>query len=340
MVSERTGNESDSAPGIWKPMDDGIQLYLRRWETDAVPRAVLHIAHGMAEHSLRYARLASRLKTEGIEVWAADQRGHGETSRNEQNDLSGGGLLGHCADGDGFSRVTSDIDILNRVIMKERPGVPIFLLGHSWGSFIAQNYIENYEGRPSTYGSEKVCLKGCILSGTRGPDGLTVRMGAPVMSLLASVLGQRKGSPLARAMADGPYNRFFRPNRTGADWLSRDDNEVDAYLADPLCGKLCSTGFYRDMARALKRIHRGEEMGKIRKDLPIYIFSGSADPVGDMGESPNALDAAYRRLGISDLEIVLYPDARHEPLNETNREEVTESLLSWLLRHSPGPGNN
>jgi alpha-beta hydrolase superfamily lysophospholipase len=152
------------------------------------------------------------------------------------------------------------------------------------------------------------------------------------MGLLAFILGERKGSTLAKALADGPYNKHFRPNRTPADWLSRDEKEVDAYVADPLCGKLCSAGFYRDMARALKRIHRSEEMEKIRKELPVYIFSGSADPVGSMGESPTALALAYRRLKIKDLETVLYPDARHETLNETNRDEVIESLLSWLNR--------
>jgi alpha-beta hydrolase superfamily lysophospholipase len=153
------------------------------------------------------------------------------------------------------------------------------------------------------------------------------------MSLIAFIIGERNTSKLAKALADGPYNKAFRPNRTNFDWLSRDEKEVDAYAADPFCGKLCSVGFYRDMARALKRIHKTEEMAKIRKELSVYIISGSADPVGNMGESPTALAVAYRHLGIADLETVLYPDARHETLNETNRDEVHESLLSWLLRH-------
>ena len=335
MGSEQTvASIPENGGSVWKTMDDGIRLYVRRWETGgAAPKAILHIVHGMAEHSGRYSRLAKRLNAEGIEVWAADQRGHGETACNKQNDPSGGGLLGHCADSDGFSRVTADIDILNRIIISQKPGVPLFLMGHSWGSFIVQNYIEKYEGRSSLYGQEPLWLSGCVLSGTRGPDGFKVAFGAPVMKLLAFIKGPRKGSPLAKALADGPYNKYFRPNRTGADWLSRDENEVNAYIADPLCGKLCSAGFYRDMARALSRIHRPEEIKKIRKELPVYIFSGSADPVGDMGDSPTALILAYRHLEIKDLESVLYPDARHETLNETNREEVTESLLSWLLRH-------
>jgi alpha-beta hydrolase superfamily lysophospholipase len=153
------------------------------------------------------------------------------------------------------------------------------------------------------------------------------------MAFLAFILGERKGSSIAKAAADGSYNKSFRPNRTAFDWLSRDEKEVDAYVADPRCGFLCSVGFYRDMARALKQIHRPEEMEKIRKELPIYLFAGSADPVGDMGESHAALAVAYRHLGIKDLETVLYPDARHETLHETNRDEVTESVVSWLLRH-------
>ena len=331
MAQEHNDSGNSDFPGSWISMKDGTQLFLRRRKIGAAPRAVLHVVHGMAEHSNRYARLARRCAEEGIEVWAADQRGHGETACNKQNDPGLGGLLGHCGDGDGFSRVCADIDFINRTIMKEYPGIPLFQLGHSWGSFVTQSYIENYEGRPG--GEDSVNLSGCVLSGTRGPDGLQVALGAPVVSFLAFLKGERNGSKMAKAAADGPYSKAFKPMRTPSDWLSRDEKEVDAFVADPLCGQLCSVGFYRDMARALKRIHRPAEMAKIRKTLPIYIMSGSADPVGDMGESPSALAHAYRLLEIKDMETVLYPDARHETLNETNREEVTESLLSWLLRH-------
>jgi alpha-beta hydrolase superfamily lysophospholipase len=154
------------------------------------------------------------------------------------------------------------------------------------------------------------------------------------MTALVAVLGSRRASSLARALADGPYNKPFRPNRTASDWLSRDEAEVDAFIADPLSGQLCSVGFYRDLLRLLNRIHRPTALEGIRRDLPIYVFSGSADPVGEMGSGPTALVNAYRGLGIGDLEFVLYPGARHEPLNETNREEVTENLLSWIIRRT------
>jgi len=308
---------------------DGTKLYLYRWSADeqtlGQPKAVLHIVHGMAEHALRYRRLAEKLTAAGIEVWAADQRGHGKTADITVNERGRGGLLGHCADGKGYIRVTRDVYAINEEIRKTRPAPRLFLLGHSWGSFIAQNYIEEYSG--------DLKIDGCILSGTKGPGDLMVKIGLPVMTLLAAFRGQRNGSPLARSMADGAYNKPFSPNRTPFDWLSRDEQEVDKYAADPLCGKLCSIGFYRDLAKILSVIHRTKAIEKISRSLPVYVFSGSADPVGDMGASPTALVSAYRNIGITDLEFVLYPGARHETLNETNREEVMESLLSWISKH-------
>jgi alpha-beta hydrolase superfamily lysophospholipase len=326
-------DHSPSDSTEWLPAAKGGRLFVRRWVSVKPgfekPRAVLQIVHGMAEHSLRYEGLARRLNAEGIEVWAMDLRGHGRTADPAVNDPSLGGLQGHCADHNGFSLVTGDIDTLNRFIMEKRPGLPLFLLGHSWGSFLAQNYIETYGGLKG------IRLSGCILSGTRGPDGLKVRAGVPVMAFLSRLIGARRYSPLSRAIADGPYNKPFRPNRTPFDWLSRDNAEVDKYVSDPLCGVFCSAGFYRDLTGLLDHIHRPEQMERIDRRLPIYIFSGSADPVGDMGASPTALADAYRAMGIDNLEFVLYPDARHESLNETNREEVIENLLVWILKHIP-----
>lgn len=300
---------------------DGTKLYLYRWIPEGQPKAVLHIVHGMAEHALRYRRLAEKLTEKGIEVWAADQRGHGRTADLSVNKAGRGGLLGHCADGKSFVYVTKDIHALNIEIQKTI-NAPIFLLGHSWGSFIVQNYIEEY--------SSNLLIKGCVLSGTKGPGDFLIKIGKPFLTLLAAFKGQRKGSELARAMADGQYNNPFKPNRTQFDWLSRDEETVDKYIEDPLCGQLCSSGFYRDLTRLLSNIHRNKAMAKIERNLPLYVFSGSADPVGGMGASTTALVNAYRNLGIKDLEFVLYPGARHETLNETNREEVFENLLSWI----------
>jgi alpha-beta hydrolase superfamily lysophospholipase len=304
---------------------DGTKLYLYRWSPEKPPKAALCIAHGMAEHALRYERLAQKLTGAGIEVWAADQRGHGKTADLNVNEPDKGGLLGHCGDGSAFSLVTQDVhDIISEI--KKTGNFPVFLLGHSWGSFIAQNYIEVY--------SDDLKINGCILSGTKGPGDAKVKAGIPFLSMLASLRGQRNGSDTAKNLADGAYNKPFKPNRTPFDWLSRDNAEVDKYIADPCCGMLCSSGFYRELAKLLYQIHKSEEMAKIRKDLPIYVFSGCADPVGDMGKGPADLVKAYRELGIKDVELELYPGDRHETLNETNREEVTDNLLAWLNKHS------
>jgi alpha-beta hydrolase superfamily lysophospholipase len=277
----------------------------------------------MAEHGLRYDRFARRLIGEGIEVWVSDLRGHGKTADPAVNDPSRGGLLGHCGDKDAYKRVADDIEEINRRIKDLLPGQPLFLMGHSWGSFLVQYNIEEYGGH----------ISGCILSGTRGPDGLKIRMAPAILTLIAALKGCRKKSALAFALGDKPYNRPFRPNRTPFDWLSRDTKEVDKYAADPLCGMRCSSGFYRDMGILLNRIHQREQMERIRRDLPIYVLAGSADPVGDMGTSPTALVDAYRALKIENIEFVLYPDARHETLNETNRDEVTGELIIWLKKY-------
>jgi alpha-beta hydrolase superfamily lysophospholipase len=322
MSGERSHNS-------WLVSDDGTRLFLRRWTPPSPARAALLVVHGMAEHSLRYEPLALRLAAEGFETWAADARGHGLTADPTVNDPGRGGLLGHCADKDGFFRVAADIDALVDALKAALPGLPLFILGHSWGSFLTQAYIEAHGDR----------LAGCLLSGTRGPGGLAIAAGVPLMALLALLHGPRNPSRLARSLADGAYNRYFRPNRGPYDWLSRDPAQADAFAADPLCGFHCSSGFYQDLIRGLRAIHRREAMTRIPRSLPIYVLSGRADPVGNRGESPAALVSAYRSLGLKDLEFVLYPDARHELLNETNREEVTANILRWLegrLSRPPG----
>jgi alpha-beta hydrolase superfamily lysophospholipase len=321
-------NESMSAPderfeGEWFEAGDGARLFLRRWIPAGKPLGALHIVHGMAEYGQRYERLARRLTGEGFEVWAADMRGHGKTADPAVNDPGKGGLLGHCGDRDAHRRAVEDIEEINIRIKKRLPEQPLFLMGHSWGSFLVQSTIEEYGAR----------ISGCVLSGTRGPDGFKIRMAPALLTAIAALKGCRKKSELAFALGDKPYNRPFRPNRTPFDWLSRDDKEVDKYVADPLCGMRCSSGFYRDLVILLNRIHQPEQMERIRRDLPVYVFAGSADPVGDMGTSPTALVEVYRSLKIQDLEFVLYPDARHETLNETNRDEVIGDLIAWLKKH-------
>jgi alpha-beta hydrolase superfamily lysophospholipase len=277
----------------------------------------------MADHSGRYDRLARRLCGAGFAVWAADMRGFGNTADPVINDPGRGGLLGHCADFGALPAREDDLRNLNRRIRELHPGKKLFMLGHSWGSFLTQSYIEEHSAD----------IDGCILSGTRGPGGFKVRAGAALFALAAFFMGPRRPSLFCRSISEGAFNRPFRPNRTPFDWISRDDAEVDAYNADPNCGKLCSVGFYRDMTALLVLIHRKNRMAGIRTDLPVYLYAGNADPVGDMGTGPTALVTAYREMGIGDMEFALYPGARHELHSETNREEMAVNLVEWLNRH-------
>jgi alpha-beta hydrolase superfamily lysophospholipase len=309
----------------WLTVADDTKLFVRKWTPQSGHTAVLQIVHGMGEHSLRYERFADRLCRAGIEVWAADMRGHGLTADLKMNDSAQGGLIGHCADRRALAKLVSDIHHVNLAIREKNPVLPLFLMGHSWGSFLVQGYIEHYY-EPS--------LAGCILSGTKGPDGgLLVQLGGPFLSFLMLFRKPRSKSHLAMSLADGAYKKVFSPARTPHDWLSRDEAEVEAYINDPLCGQIPSIGFYRDLAFVLQRIHLKKNMARIPRDLPIYVFSGSRDPVGNMGESPKALVEWYTRLGITDVEFVLYPDARHEMLHETNYEEAQENLLAWINKH-------
>ena len=328
----------------WLPVADGTKLYLRRWMIPQVDRkqksiaavlrrgrprqsqrirGILHIIHGMAEYGERYYPLAQRLCEQGIVVWAADMRGHGRTADPAYNDPGLGGQLGHCRDQDAIVTIISDI---HQIILHGKeiyPDLPVFLLGHSWGSFLAQAYMQ-------AHGEE---LAGCMLSGSRGPGGLKMLFARPILMGIAALSGSRKASALSYMLVDGPYSASFKPKRTFFDWLSRDAEMVDNYIADPLCGYRCSSGFYRDLIRLLRQIHKPQALAKIPQNLPIYVFSGNADPVGEMGTSPTKLVEALKKRQVTDLEFVLYPGARHETLNETNRDEVMNDLIDWIDRH-------
>lgn len=301
--------------------EDGTGIFTRRWIPDGSVKALVQIVHGMAEHSARYKRLATLLCDNGIEVWASDHRGHGYTANLKMNSPQNGGLLGHCADLDGQKKVISDELMISERMHSEYSDLPLILFGHSWGSFIVQACIEEASQRYAA----------CILSGTRGASGAELTIGAALAHILAFFKG-RRFSHLLWNLSDGQYIKPFKPNRTKFDWLSRDTTEVDTYIADSLCGFPCSTAFYRDMFSLLLHIQSNKRIAAIRKDLPVLVFSGDHDPVGDMGKSPERLVRDWRKAGLLDIEFVLYPNSRHETLNELNKDEVMLSLLSFIKK--------
>ncbi|WP_211746686.1 alpha/beta hydrolase [Paenibacillus sp. Marseille-Q4541] len=297
---------------------DEVNIFVYRWTPeDEVPvKGIVQIAHGMSETAKRYEELADCLTKHGFIIYANDHRGHGKTAIDQ-------GMLGDGGP-DAFKWMTKDMGELGELIQKEHPGLPVFLLGHSMGSFLTQKLM--YEG-PHIY-------EGYILSGTNGKRGL-LGFGQRIALLQSVMQGQEHRSLLLNAVVFGGFNRSFRPAVTPFDWLSNDVHEVKKFIDDPLCGSLCTARFYRGFFELLMEIHLPHHLANIPKDKPVYIFSGGKDPVGMNGKGVLNLVEMYKNLEIKDLEYRIYPEGRHEMLHEINRKEVEEHVADWLLRHMP-----
>lgn len=297
---------------------DGTAVHVSRWMPTGEPRAVVLVAHGMVEHAARYDHLARLLTSHGYAVYAPDHRGHGHTV------TSGSGMLGHLGDEGGFAAVVDDLLALSEQIRAELPGVPLVLLGHSMGSFLARAYA-------ARYGEHLAAL---VLSGTAGRPGPLAWLGLQVASLEARVRGPQAPSRLMTALTMGPYNAKFRPNRTRSDWLSRDPEQVDAYEADELSGAVASAGFYRDLFTGLRWVSEPAVAAQMPKDLPVHLVAGEVDPVGG-AVGTDDVAAMFRDVGMQDVSVRIWPGARHEVFNETNREEVETEFVAWLDARFP-----
>ncbi len=294
---------------------DGVDIYVYKWLPDGrAPRAAVQVSHGMQEHAGRYAELAELLTSNGYAVYANDHRGHGRTAfgPDRQGQLGPGGWEG----------TVRDLKQLTDKIKSELPGVPVFLFAHSWGSFLAQNYI-------GKWGKE---LQGALLSGTHGKDPL-VKLGVLLGKWDVKRRGPVAPGGLLENLAVGGLNKKFQPARTSFDWLNRDPAQVDAYIADPWCGKHFPNGFFNDLAKLLADTWDARNEARIPADLPIYLFAGTQDPVGKFTKTVKALADRYKRNGIKDVTTRFYEGARHETLHETNRGEVMNDILAWLNAH-------
>ncbi|MGE8499134.1 MAG: lysophospholipase [Pseudomonas sp.] len=302
---------------FWLNSSDAVPLYVNRWYAEQPPKAVVMVAHGMAEHSGRYARLGEALVASGFELYAHDQRGHGKTAEH--------GTLGHYADSDGWQRVVGDLACLNHHIRQAHPRAPIFLLGHSMGSYIGQAYLMQHSSS----------LQGAVLSGSNHQPALLYRAAAAIARFERWRQGPTGLSALIDFLSFGSFNKAFKPNRTAFDWLSRDPAEVDRYVEDPLCGFRCTNQLWIDLLGGLQQITPRHNLAQIDSRLPLLVIGGSEDPVSQ-GKRLNDLADALRRAGNVGVDLTIYPQARHELLNETNRDAVTADLIDWLeraLRH-------
>ena len=272
---------------------DGLCISCARWDSKGPARGVVQLAHGMGEHMRRYAETIEILVSVGLTVYANDHRGHGLSARSAAQ-------LGDFGKG-GFELLVEDMLRLTELARDENPDLPLILLGHSMGSFAAQRFVIDHSHE----------IDGLILSGSGALDGLArVASSAPAAANL--------------------LNAAFEPARTPFDWLSRDVRVIDAFIHDPLCFAALQPDSMASFLGSAQRLADPVVLSKIRGDLPVYLFSGSEDPVGQHLAGAKLLITRYRAAGLRDIAHDFYPGGRHEMLNETNRREVHTRLLGWI----------
>ena len=280
---------------------------------DSKPRAVVQIAHGIAEHIDRYRPFMEFLADKGFVVAGNDHLGHGKSIRVPEEQ-------GFFAEKDGWWRVVDDMYKLHDIMSNEYPEIPYVLFGHSMGSFLTRTYLIKH---PDKY-------DGVILSGTGHQSPVLVLGGNAAASVMAKLNGAMGDGAKLDSLAFGTYLNKIENPRTKFDWLSRDTEQVDKYIADPLCGFVGKIGLYRDMMQGIKFITDKKNIAQMNKEKPVYFMSGDGDPVGDYGKGVERAYKAFCDAGLHDVFMRLYPGGRHEMLNETNKEQVYQDILSWL----------
>lgn len=297
------------APTFTLPMADGTPLFVRRWlAVSGTPKGVVQVIHGAAEHSARYDRFAKHLNREGWLVYADDHRGHANTRVRTK-------ALGDAGP-DAWNKFVTDEKALTDHIKQQHPGLKVFLLGHSMGSFIAQDYVQRYGN----------AVAGVVLSGSNG-------VLANADQTVAAVRDLAKKDPLGPSpVFASVFESFNKPftGKAGFEWLSRDAAEVKKYTDDPTCGFPFSNELVADFFTGLRDLWNPANEARIPKGMPIYVVSGDQDPVGGNTAGLKILLANYQRYGLTDVQHKFYPGARHEILNETNREEVERDIIAWL----------
>jgi len=290
---------------------DGHKIFVRCWPV-MEPKAFVQIIHGMNEHSERYDKFARFLNQEGFYVAATDHRGHGRSATNPEK-------IGYIEE-NGFEKMVNDEKLLFSHLQSQFFNTPHFILGHSMGSFIAQRYIQKYAHE----------INGSILIGSGGkrPE---LEIGAAIAGIFERYTDDKRIKNLEKLIFAG-YNRRFN-KQTGFEWLANDTEVVDSYLKDPFCAHVFPPSFYRQFLNFLNMIFQDENVSKVPTSLPIYILSGANDPVGQFGKGVKRLYDQYEQRGSKDLQYKLYPDGRHEILNDFDKLLVYQDILAWINNH-------
>ncbi|MDD2426636.1 MAG: alpha/beta hydrolase [Eubacteriales bacterium] len=295
--------------------DQKTQLNVMSWLPEGEPWAIMQVAHGMVEYMERYDRFGQAMAEAGVLVVGNDHLGHGDSVESADD-------WGFFAEEDGNELVLQDIRKVYKDTRELFPDIPYFLLGHSMGSFYARQFIYRFPEED---------LAGVVIMGTSMQPEATVRAGRLLSSVMEKFRGPRYRSPFIKKLVMGANNKIFKAeNNTGAEWLSRDQDICEQYVKEPRNTFLFTTRAYIDMFDGLLTLYDEDNITQMRRDLPILITSGSDDPVGEMGKAVANLSAQYEKIGMINVKVKEYPDARHELLNELNAEEVDRDLLAFM----------
>ena len=290
----------------------GQELELLCMPCEGAAKGVVQLVHGMAEHIRRYEDTAKALNAAGYHVVGHTHLGHGEGAK----------IKGYFAEKDGWEAVLADTHAVRQWAQERFPGLKYFLLGHSMGSFVVRCYALRHTD-----------LDGLIISGTGHFDKPILTAGGLIAGLQGLFGGAAKPCKLLHTMNFAANNRTVENPKTECDWLSRDEKQVAAYAADPLCGFMFTAKAYGDMFDGLRMLYP-EKLSGMNKDCPVYMFSGDHDPVGANGAGVRKVHDELKLAAIRDLTLKPYEGGRHEMFNEINRQEVWQDLVSWLDQHA------
>lgn len=293
--------------------DGQTALSAREYLPEGDPIGIVQIVHGIAEHIARYDAFAAFLAEHGYIVVLHDQLGHGKSVPDEAH-------LGFFSEENGWEKAVQDIRSLHDKTAAKYPGKPYFIFGHSMGSFLTRTYLIRF----------RTGLDGAVISGTGHQSPALVSAGKVMSAIDIRRNGPMHKSDFLNKMAFGTYNDKFENPRTSSDWLSRDEAAVDLYNEDPLCGFVPTAGLLHDMMNGIAFVTQPKNIARMKKDLPILFVSGDCDPVGEQGRGVIRAYKCFLKAGMKDVTMKLYHGGRHEMLNETNRAEVYEDVLSWL----------
>ena len=292
---------------------DGYQTKLTHYSCLDKPKASIIILHGMAEHQNRYKNFADYLVSLGYDVFTYDHRGHGTDKKL--------GELGFIAPQHGYQLLIEDATNICNYIYDNNPSGKLFLLGHSMGSIIARNVIQTFDK-----------FHGVLLTGTPYPHKLLTSSGLILASLVIKFKGPKHISPFLNTLMFGNKKYTSLSSRTAFDWLTRSNPVVGAYIHDPYCGFICTASFYHDLLKMIKQITTKKNIRITKHDLPLFLASGEKDPVTDYGKSMKTYSTVLKRCGFSNITVKLYPDCRHELLNELNRNEIYSDIQTWISK--------